>query len=67
MLVKDGLWLLRRPDDEDCAEAAVCGRVSAPGVGTIIFRRDNGRVAALSVVSDRVWDLRFKRVNAPSR
>jgi CubicO group peptidase (beta-lactamase class C family) len=31
-----------------------------PPLGTIIFRRDNaGRVNALSVVQERVWDLRF--------
>lgn len=31
-------------------------------LGTIVFRRDAaGRVTALSVVQDRVWDLRFRR------
>jgi lysophospholipase L1-like esterase len=31
-------------------------------VGTIVFRRDaRGAVTALSVVQDRVWDLRFQR------
>jgi CubicO group peptidase (beta-lactamase class C family) len=31
-------------------------------VGTVIFRRDTtGRVNALSVIQDRVWDLRFAR------
>ena len=34
----------------------------ADGIGTVIFRRDAaGRVNALSVVQDRVWDLRFTR------
>jgi hypothetical protein len=29
---------------------------------TIVFRRDAaGRIAAMSVVNDRVWDLRFTR------
>ena len=30
-------------------------------IGTVIFRRDGGRVNGLSVVQDRVWDLRFTR------
>jgi CubicO group peptidase (beta-lactamase class C family) len=31
-------------------------------LGTVIFRRDRaGRVSGLSVVRDRVWDLRFRR------
>ena len=31
----------------------------AGNIGTVIFRREGGRVTALSVVQDRVWDLRF--------
>jgi hypothetical protein len=35
---------------------------SAPGLGTVVFRRDAaGRVNELSVSQDRVWDLRFTR------
>ena len=30
-------------------------------IGTVIFRREGGRVVSLSVVQDRVWDLRFTR------
>jgi hypothetical protein len=31
-------------------------------IGTVIFRRDaSGRVNTLSVIQDRVWDLRFAR------
>jgi hypothetical protein len=30
-------------------------------IGTVIFRRENGRVTGLSVVQERVWDLRFER------
>ncbi len=34
-------------------------------LGPIVFRRDaGGAVAALSVVQDRVWDLRFRRENS---
>jgi CubicO group peptidase (beta-lactamase class C family) len=34
------------------------------GLGLVTFRRENGRVTALSVTQDRVWDLRFTRVDA---
>ena len=30
-------------------------------LGTIVFRRDGGRVTGFSVVQDRVWDLRFTK------
>ncbi|MGQ0736234.1 MAG: serine hydrolase domain-containing protein [Acidobacteriota bacterium] len=30
-------------------------------LGTVIFRRESGRVTGFSVVQDRVWDLRFAR------
>jgi hypothetical protein len=34
----------------------------APGIGTIVFRRGPARtVGELSVIQDRVWDLRFRR------
>jgi CubicO group peptidase (beta-lactamase class C family)/lysophospholipase L1-like esterase len=37
-------------------------------LGTIVFRRDSrGAVTALSVVQDRVWDLRFRRESGPAR
>ena len=33
------------------------------GLGTVIFRRDaSGRLTELSVVQDRVWDMRFKKI-----
>jgi hypothetical protein len=34
---------------------------SVPQLGLVIFRRESGKVTALSVVQDRVWDLRFAR------
>ena len=41
---------------------------TAPALGVVIFRRDaDGRVTALSVAQDRVWDLRFDRESAPVR
>jgi hypothetical protein len=36
-------------------------------IGTVIFRRDAGRVTGMSVVQDRVWDLRFARRPASTR
>ena len=33
-------------------------------LGTIVFRRAGDRVTEFSVVQDRVWDLRFRRVPA---
>jgi CubicO group peptidase (beta-lactamase class C family) len=30
-------------------------------IGTVLFRREGGRVTGLSVVQDRVWDLKFTR------
>jgi hypothetical protein len=55
--------LKRRPDTTitltpTYADAFTAGN----GLGTVIFRRDaTGRPFALSVVQDRVWDLRFQR------
>jgi hypothetical protein len=35
-------------------------------LGTVIVRRDTaGRPIEFSVVQDRVWDLRFRRVDSP--
>jgi hypothetical protein len=31
------------------------------GLGLVTFRRGAGKVIALSVTQDRVWDLRFER------
>jgi hypothetical protein len=37
-------------------------------LGTVVFRRDgSGRVSGLSVSQDRVWDLRFTRVDDPKK
>jgi CubicO group peptidase (beta-lactamase class C family) len=52
----------RRPDGVFPLRALYVDAFDAPALGTVIFRRDAaGRVAALSVVQDRVWDLRFTR------
>jgi CubicO group peptidase (beta-lactamase class C family) len=36
-------------------------------IGTVIFRREGGRITELSVVQDRVWDLRFTRTPETTR
>jgi CubicO group peptidase (beta-lactamase class C family) len=59
---KDGLWLLRRPATKIALKPLYADAFLAPGVGTVVFRRENGRVTALSAIDDRVWDLRFRRV-----
>jgi len=56
------LVVKRRPDAVFRLRALYADAFDAPGLGTVIFRRDAAdRVAALSVVQDRVWDLRFAR------
>jgi hypothetical protein len=61
--VVDGtsLVLQRRPDATFRLAPIYADVFDAPP-GIIIFRRDNsGRPVALSIVQDRVWDLRFER------
>jgi len=59
-----GLTIARRPNTTITLEPLYADAFNAPRLGTIIFRRDGaGRVTALSVVQDRVWDLRFARTN----
>jgi CubicO group peptidase (beta-lactamase class C family) len=55
-----GLVLKRRPDTV-IKLTPIYPDAFTGSIGTIIFRRDAGRVTALSVVQDRVWDLRFAR------
>jgi hypothetical protein len=51
---------MRRPDTRIRLTLVYKDAFNAPGLGVVIFRRDAaGRVAALSVVQDRVWDLRL--------
>jgi CubicO group peptidase (beta-lactamase class C family) len=57
-----GLAAKRRPNATFHLEPLYADTFNAPRLGTVIFRRDSsGRVNALSVVQDRVWDLRFAR------
>lgn len=57
----DSLMIKRRPDTTLELAPVFADVFDGPG-GLIIFRRDSaGRPIALSVVDDRVWDLRFER------
>jgi hypothetical protein len=56
------LVLKRRPDTTLALTPAYADVFTAPGLGTVLFRRDaDGRPSGLSVSQERVWDLRFKR------
>ncbi len=63
IVVENGeLKATRRPDTKVALRPLYKDAFAAQGLGTILFRRDKqGRVDALSVVQDRVWDLRFTR------
>jgi hypothetical protein len=63
------LVLKRRPDATIPLSPLYADAFSSP-LGTIVFRRDGGRVTAFSVIQDRVWDLRFTKqagTNPPTR
>jgi hypothetical protein len=56
-----GLVVKRRPDTTLKLTPIYADAFNAPQLGLVIFRREGGRITALSVVQDRVWDLRFAR------
>ena len=59
---KGALVLTRRPATKIALTPVYTDTFNGGNLGTIIFRRDSsGRVNALSVSEDRVWDLRFVR------
>jgi CubicO group peptidase (beta-lactamase class C family) len=59
-----GLVIRRRPSAAIALRAHSRDRFEGgAGLGLVTFRRENGRVVALSVTQDRVWDLRFNRVD----
>jgi hypothetical protein len=61
------LVIRRRPDASLPLTATAPDTFTAPTLGKVTFRRDGaGRVTALSVSQDRVWDLRFTRTAAPA-
>jgi len=56
------LVLKQRPDHVFRLTPTYADAFGAASLGTVIFRRDNaGHVIELSVVQDRVWDMRFTR------
>ena len=63
------LVLKRRPDMTIALTPTYADAFTADhGLGTVIFRRDaSGRVTELSVVQDRVWNMRFVRAQNIAR
>jgi CubicO group peptidase (beta-lactamase class C family) len=61
--VKDGaLELRRRPDTVIALRPLSTDTFDGGGIGEVKFHRDSGgRVTALGIKQDRVWDLRFSR------
>jgi CubicO group peptidase (beta-lactamase class C family) len=59
--VDNGRLVLTRRPDTTMALTPLYADAFSGSIGTVIFRRDGGRVSGLSVVQDRVWDLRFAR------
>jgi CubicO group peptidase (beta-lactamase class C family) len=57
----DSLVLKRRPDTVLVMTPVEKDVFSVPRLGTVTFRREVGRVVALSLKLDRVWDLRLVR------
>jgi CubicO group peptidase (beta-lactamase class C family) len=56
------LVVKRRPAATIALAPLYADAFNAPRLGTVIFRRDSaGHIVALSVVQDRVWDLRFAK------
>ena len=61
--IADGqLVMRRRPDTVLAMRPTGRDAFAVPTLGTVTFRRDEaGKVTALSIKQDRVWDLRFER------
>ena len=60
--VENGALVLTRRPDTVIALTAIDRDTFRGSIGTVTFRRDTaGKVNALSVKQDRVWDLRFQR------
>jgi CubicO group peptidase (beta-lactamase class C family) len=63
----NSLVVKRRPDTVIKLTPVHADAFSGGSLGLVIFHRDSGgRVNALSVIQDRVWDLRFSRQAATS-
>ena len=65
--VDNGSLVLKRRPDTVMRLTPLYPDAFTGQLGTVIFRRSDNRVVGLSVVQDRVWDLRFAReVQTPS-
>lgn len=61
-VVNDGVLELKRRPDTTIRLTPLYADAFDGSIGTVLFHRDgSGHVNELSVVVDRVWDLRFKR------
>ena len=61
----DKLVLWRRPNTSLPLTPLYADAFRAPGLGTVIFRRDaGGAVVEFSVVQDRVWNMPFRKIIA---
>ena len=57
----DALVILRRPVTAITLRPHSRDRFEAGSLGLVTFYREGGRVTALSLTQDRVWDLRFEK------
>jgi CubicO group peptidase (beta-lactamase class C family) len=57
----DALVIRRRPGQTIPLRPHSRDRYEAAGLGLVTFHREGGRVVALGLTQDRVWDLRFAR------
>jgi hypothetical protein len=66
--LENGALVLKRRPDTTIRLAPLYKDAFSGQIGTVVFRRNAaGRVTELSVVQDRVWDMRFaRREAAPS-
>jgi CubicO group peptidase (beta-lactamase class C family) len=64
VFVQNELMIRRRPGTTITLRPLYKDAFQAPGLGTILFRRRGDQVAEMSIVADRVWDLRLRRVSA---
>lgn len=56
------LFVMRRPDAHLPLTPLYKDAFTSPALGVVVFRRDaSGRVTALSIVEERMWDVRFTR------
>lgn len=57
------LFVWRRPDAHLALTPVYKDAFSSPALGHVVFRRDaSGRVTSLSIVEERMWDVRFPRL-----